>query len=328
MNKNIFQISKSVGSRLDIYLVKKLHTFSRSKIKKYINDSSILVNNEKVKSGYILREGDKIRVTIYNDNNDDKLALPEEMKINIIYEDDHIIAINKPSGLVVHPGVNNKKGTLVNGLINHFENLSDINGESRRGIVHRLDADTSGIILVAKTNDAHKWLAKQFKERSISKTYISITWGKWKDQNGSIEGWISRKKSDPMTYQLNDSDQYGKHSLTKYMVEKQYDHFARVLFYPITGRTHQIRIHSAYCGHPIFGDEKYGGGLKICKGYKPDLNKFFSKKLNDFSRYALHALSIEFELYQNKGKKIKLQAPMPKKFIDLEKSILDYEERT
>ena len=325
MIKDIFQISNSVGSRLDIYLAKKLHPISRSKIKTFINSSSIQVNNFKVKPGYILQKGDIIKVSVNDDSQDDELVLPEKIKINVIYEDDYIIAINKPSGMVVHPGVKNKQGTLVNGLINKFKNLSNVNGESRRGIVHRLDADTSGVILVAKTNDAHDWLSKQFKERSVSKTYVSITWGNWKDQSGKIEGWISRKKLDPTTYQLNNSDQYGKHSITNYIVEKQYDNFARVLFYPITGRTHQIRIHSSHLGHPIFGDQKYGGGKKKSKGYKPELNKFFSEKLNKFGRHALHALSIEFEPYKNNGKKIKLDAPIPNEFVDLERSILGYE---
>ena len=325
MIKDIFQISRSVGKRLDIYLAKKLNPISRSKIKTYINNSSIQVNNINVKPGYILQKGDIIRLFINNDDQSDEVALPEKMKINVIYEDDHIIAINKPSGLVVHPGVKNKQGTLVNGLIHQFKNLSNVNGESRRGIVHRLDADTSGVMLVAKTNGAHEWLSKQFKERFVSKTYVSITWGKWKDQSGKIEGWISRNKSDPTTYQLNDSDYYGKHSITNYSVEKQYDNFARVLFYPITGRTHQIRIHSSHLGHPVFGDQKYGGGKKKCKGFQPDLNKFFLEKLNKFGRHALHALSIEFEPYTSNGKKIKLEAPIPNEFVDLEKSILVYE---
>ena len=325
MIKDIFQVSNSVGRRLDIYLVKKLHPISRSKIKMYINDSSILVNNFKVKPGYIVQEGDSVRVSIYNKGQDDGPVLPEKMKINVIYEDDYIIAINKPSSLVVHPGIKNKQGTLVNGLIHKFKNLSNVNGESKRGIVHRLDADTSGVMLVAKTNGAHDWLSNQFKQRSISKTYVSITWGKWKDQSGKIEGWISRKKSDPTIYQLNYSDQYGKHSITNYSVEKQYDNFARVLFFPITGRTHQIRVHSSHLGHPVFGDQKYGGDQKKCKGFQPDLNKFFSEKLDKFGRHALHALSIEFEPYKNNGKKIKLDAPIPNEFVDLEKSILLYE---
>ena len=129
MIKDIFQISKSVGRRLDIYLTKKLYPISRSKIKTYINDSSILVNNIKVKPGYILQKGDIIKVSIDNKDQDDESVKPEKMKINVIYEDDHIIGINKPSGLVVHPGVKNKQGTLVNGLINQFKNLSNINGD-------------------------------------------------------------------------------------------------------------------------------------------------------------------------------------------------------
>ncbi len=325
MIKDIFQISKSIGRRLDTYLTKQLYPISRSKIKTYINDSSILVNNIKVKPGYILQKGDNIKVYIDNKDEGDESVKPEKMRINVIYEDDYIIGINKPSGLVVHPGINNEKGTLLNGLVDKFKNLSDINGNLRRGIVHRLDADTSGILLIAKTNDSHKWLSEQFKDRSIRKTYISITWGKWKSESGTIEGWVSRKKSDPTSFQFNDSNQYGKYSITNYEVEKQYDNFARVLFYPITGRTHQIRIHSSHIGHPIFGDQKYGGGIKKSKGFQPDLKKFSVDRLKKFNRHALHALSIEFDLYKNSGKKIKLNAPIPKGFVDLEKSILIHE---
>jgi len=322
---NTFQIVDSSGDRLDVYLAKKLHPISRSKIKNFIKKSSILVNNKKTKPGYVLEKGDIVSINLNNDINNDYSILPEKMIIDVLYEDDNIVAVNKPSGLVVHPGVNNEKGTLVNGLVYHFDRLSDINGNFRRGIVHRLDADTSGIMLVAKTNEAHLRLSEQFKDRTIKKTYVSITWGKWKQTDGLIEGRISRKKSDPTTYMFDNASENGKYSETKYSVDKQYTNFAKVLFYPLTGRTHQIRVHASFNGNPIFGDEKYGGGIKKSKEYKPELSKYFSNQLAKFGRHALHAYSIDFEESNESRKRIKLTAPIPKEFVDLEESLLCYE---
>ena len=320
-----FQIDKSNGNRLDIYLVEKLHPISRSKIKTYIKGSSILVNGNKVKPGYIIQKGDIVKVKIKDNIQNNNPIIPEKMKIDVLYEDNYVIAVNKPSGLVVHPGVKNNRGTLVNGLVYHFDRLSDINGDLSRGIVHRLVADTSGIILAAKTNEAHLWLSKQFKERTVKKTYASITWGKWEEKNGVIEGWISRRKSDPTTFTFSNISENGRYSKTNYSVDKQYQSFAKVLFYPVTGRTHQIRVHSSFIGNPIFGDEKYGGGVKKGKEYKPKLYKYFSNELGKFGRHALHAFSIEFELFKSGGKRIKLDAPIPEDFVDLEESLLGHE---
>ena len=320
-----FQINKSNGKRLDIYLAEKLNAISRSKIKTYIKGSSILVNGNKVKPGCIIQKGDIVTVKIKDNIQNNIPIIPERMKIDVLYEDNYIIAVNKPSGLVVHPGVKNNRGTLVNGLVYHFDRLSDINGDLSRGIVHRLDADTSGVILAAKTNEAHLWLSKQFKERTVNKTYASITWGKWEEKNGVIEGWISRKKSDPTIFTFSNISENGRYSKTNYSVDKQYQNFAKVLFYPITGRTHQIRVHSSFIGNPIFGDEKYGGGVKKGKEYKPELYKYFSNELGKFGRHALHAFSIEFELFKSGGKRIKLDAPLPEDFVDLEESLLGHE---
>jgi 23S rRNA pseudouridine1911/1915/1917 synthase len=180
-------------------------------------------------------------------------------------------------------------------------------------------------MLVAKTNEAHLRLSEQFKDRTIKKTYVSITWGKWKQTDGLIEGRISRKKSDPTTYMFDNASENGKYSETKYSVDKQYTNFAKVLFYPLTGRTHQIRVHASFNGNPIFGDEKYGGGIKKSKEYKPELSKYFSNQLAKFGRHALHAYSIDFEESNESRKRIKLTAPIPKEFVDLEESLLCYE---
>ena len=316
---------KDDGIRLDIFLSKKIDHLTRSNIKKIINSNCVKINkkianssSKKVKLNDII----EIKFLI---KNSDKL-LPNKIKLNIYFEDKDILIINKPKGMVVHPGAGNYQNTLANALVYKYKDkLSNINGELRPGIVHRLDAETSGVMLIAKNNDAHLSLAKQFKDRTINKKYMSITWGKWVHEYGEIEGWISRKKSDPTTFIFNNKLNIGKYSKTKYVVEKQYVNFAKVLFYPLTGRTHQIRVHSSFCGNPIFGDKKYGGGQKKSKQYKPEINKFFANQLASFGRFALHAYSIDFNLINKDEKRIKIEAPIPKEFVDLENTLLNYE---
>ena len=195
MIKKTIQINDSINTRLDIYLSDLLKNESRTKIKSYIKNSSIYVNGESKKPSYLLQNGDKIDISIKTEKSKSDGLIAENIDLKVLYEDENIIAIDKPSGIVMHPGVKNESGTLANGLLYHFENLSNINGLDRQGIVHRLDADTSGIVLIAKSNESHIWLAEQFKNRTIKKVYYAITWGKWKLKSGKIEGNLIRKKS-------------------------------------------------------------------------------------------------------------------------------------
>ena len=303
------------GKRLDHFLVNLMNAYTRSKIQAWINDGRILVNGKKCKTGYWLDIGDIIHLEIPNDNqfNSNKKLVPEEMELDIIYEDNHIIILNKPSGMVVHPGIGIDNGTLVNGLLNYFDKLSRINDDNRPGIVHRLDKLTSGLLIVAKTNDAHVNLSNQFKRREIKKEYIGVTWGNWLDSSGEINKSISRSRKNPTKNEVHDK---GKISFTAYKVKKDYKHCSLVHFFPKTGRTHQIRVHSSYKGNPIFGDEKYGGGIAKTKGFLPEFNKIYLDLLRSFGRHALHASRLNF-IHPYYKEKINFKAPLPKEFLNL-----------
>ena len=307
------QNAEDVGLRLDKFLVSQMPDHSRSRIQNWIRSGNILVNGLNRKTGYSLEPNDEIKVNppkVVDQNSD---LMPEQMDLNILFEDEEIVIINKPAGLVVHPGTGNRTGTLVNGLIDHFNSLSDLNGQTRPGIVHRLDADTSGIMVIAKTNMAHANLADQFQDRKIKKKYTAITWGLWTENSGEIDQPIARKKQDPTSYIVSI---HGKSSLTKFEVEKKYRHLSKVSFFPKTGRTHQIRVHSAYLGFPIFGDEKYGGGLSKTRGFLPEFTHFYKQKMKRLNRHALHATRLEFTHPATK-KSIFFESPLPSDFFNL-----------
>ena len=194
---------QDVGLRLDHYLVYNLVKHSRSHIQSFIRSGHIRVNGKKVKTGYSLELEDLIQIEMPGDESITKKLVPENLDLNIIYEDEWIIVINKPAGLIVHPGVGARNGTLAHGLTYHFKNLSDINGDFRPGIVHRLDKQTSGVMIVAKTNEAHSFLADQFKARKVKKKYIGLTWGHWKDEEGEIDQSLSRDKKNHTKYKIN-----------------------------------------------------------------------------------------------------------------------------
>ena len=311
------QNAEDVCLRLDKFLVSQMPDHSRSRIQNWIRSGNILVNGLNRKTGYSLEPNDEIKVNppkVIDQNSD---LMPEQMDLNILFEDEEIVIINKPAGLVVHPGTGNRTGTLVNGLIDHFNSLSDLNGQTRPGIVHRLDADTSGIMVIAKTNMAHANLADQFQDRKIKKKYTAITWGLWTENSGEIDQPIARKKQDPTSYIVSI---HGKSSLTKFEVEKKYRHLSKVSFFPKTGRTHQIRVHSAYLGFPIFGDEKYGGGLSKTRGFLPEFTHFYKQKMKRLNRHALHATRLEFTHPATK-KSIFFESPLPSDFFNLVEAI-------
>lgn len=302
------------NSRLDKFLSSHLSDFSRTQIQKMINDGLVLVNGVHFKVGYKLDGSETIHYTLPKLEPEMNRIEPEKIPLEILFEDDAIIAINKSAGLVVHPGVGQKSGTLVNALAYHFNQLSDMNGSLRPGIVHRLDQNTSGVILVAKNNKAHANLAAQFEQRTIQKEYVGITWGCWKEIEGLIDDSIKRKRSDPTSYQIDES---GRQALTHYKTVIAGSILSEVNFFPKTGRTHQIRVHSASINHPIFGDEKYGGGLNKTKGFVPEITQVLKQLLKGISRHALHAKRISFR-HPSTEKQVEVNAPIPG---DLEKII-------
>ncbi len=312
-------ISASGGEnvRIDKFLANQILNMTRTQIKKLFLNGLVQVNESFAKPGSILKGDEIITFSVPEvDQNLDQIK-PEHISLNLLYEDESIVAINKPSGLVVHPGAGHKQGTLVNGLIYHFQQLSDINGSIRSGIVHRLDKDTSGVILIAKSNVVHRSLASQFEKRTIKKEYFGITWGKWKDSKGLMSGKIHRKRTDPTSYEINNK---GREAITEYNVMKSGEYLSEVLFLPKTGRTHQIRVHSAENNNPIFGDKKYGGGKNKAKGYIPEVSKKLTDSILDFDRHALHAKKITF-IHPKTDNELSIDAPIPKDILKLQKQL-------
>lgn len=249
---NIIAEKDDVDKRIDSFLASELD-YTRSYLKKLILNGLVKVNGSSIKPNYKLKEGDSVDVNIPEAEKID--LMPENIPLDIIYEDDDIIVINKPQGMVVHPAPGNYSGTLVNALLYHCKNLSGINGELRPGIVHRLDKDTSGVMVVAKNDKAHLDLSNQIKERTILKKYIAIVEGVIKDDEGSIEAPIGRDHVERKKMAVTED---GRYALTLYKVLERYKNNSLIEATIKTGRTHQIRVHMSYIGHPIVGDEVYG----------------------------------------------------------------------
>ena len=315
----ILQVNEieEIGKRLDHYLLDHLTKYSRSRLQSFIRSGQILVNGNKCKTGYSLEMNDIIQVDVLKEESTLKKLTPENLDLSIVHEDESIVVINKPAGIIVHPGTGINSGTVANGLAYHFQKLSNVNGDLRPGIVHRLDKDTSGLMVIAKTNSAHTFLADQFKDRKVKKKYIGLTWGLWDNANGEINEPLMRDKKDPTKYSVNAN---GKNSITKYEVEKIFRHSSLVSFFPLTGRTHQIRVHAFYSGHPIFGDEKYGGGISRSKGFLPEFKSHYKKLIQKFNRHALHAEMLEL-IHPTSNQIVKFDAPLPKEYLDLVNSI-------
>lgn len=278
--------------RLDVYLSDKLD-YSRSNISKRIKEGKILVNEKKVKNGYILKENDIITLDLTSEESN---IIPEDIKLDIYYEDEDIIVVNKPSGMVVHPAAGNKSGTLVNALINHTKNLSDVNGEVRPGIVHRIDKDTSGLLLVSKTNKAHNVLAALFKKHKIKRKYIALVSGVIKHDKGRIEAPIGRSNTDRKKFMVTDKN--AKEAITNFKVLERYKDATLLELVLETGRTHQIRVHLSYINHPIIND------------------KVYSKKIiNDYGQM-LHAYYLGFN-HPITGRFMEFEAPLEKEFLEI-----------
>lgn len=275
---NFIVQQEEADRRIDLFLTDKIkeNGYSRSFIQELILQKNVLLNNSPVKAAHKIKTGDVIKVLAVKA--EQSKIIPEDIKLKIIYEDDDILVIDKPSGLVVHPGAGNKSGTLVNALLMHTKNLSSINPQ-RPGIVHRLDKDTSGVMVVAKNNTAHLKLAKQFSAHSIKRKYIAIVRGEVSFDEGIIDLPLATDKKDFRRKVVSWSAN-SKRALTKYRVIKRIDCLTMLELTPKTGRTHQLRVHLAHLGYPILGDTKYG--------------KVTSKEAG-FGRLALHAQELGFQ---------------------------------
>lgn len=278
--------------RLDVYLTGLLEE-SRSNISKHIKDGTIKVNDSVVKCGYILKEGDLIEYDEWCESSD---VVPEDIPLDIYYEDEHIIVVNKKSGMVVHPGNGNYSGTLANALMFHTNSLSDINGEDRPGIVHRIDKDTSGLLLVSKTNEAHKILSEDFKEHKIKRKYVALVSGVINEDTGKINAPIGRSETDRKKMCVTDKN--SKEARTNFTVLERYKNATLIECVLETGRTHQIRVHMAYIKHPVINDSVYGNNI-----------------INDYGQM-LHAKYIGFN-HPISGKFMEFESPLEKGFLEI-----------
>jgi 23S rRNA pseudouridine1911/1915/1917 synthase len=285
-------------TRIDKYLMDRLIRVSRNRVQTAIKLNCILVNDKPVKANYKIKPFDEILLVLPSDPNEEEDVIPQNIPLDIIYEDEHLMVINKAPGMVVHPGVGNTDGTLVNALLYHMKNnnlpLLQGNKEDRPGLVHRIDKDTSGLMLIAKNEYAMTFLAKQFFEHTIDREYLALVWGDVTQSHGTITGHIARHERDRMIFDVYEDGSQGKHAVTHYEVVENFYYTTLIKCRLETGRTHQIRVHMKHIGHTLFNDERYGGD-KILKGTV--FNKYKQFVDNCFAlcpRQALHARSLGF----------------------------------
>lgn len=298
MGNEFYEIAaEDVEKRLDVWLTAKLGGYSRSYIEKLIEDSCVTVNNKKIKAGYKLKVMDRIDVTIPEPRALDIKA--EEINLDILHEDRDIIVINKPRGMVVHPAAGNYTGTLVNALLNHCsDSLSDINGVIRPGIVHRIDKDTSGVLVVAKNNNAHSKLSEKLKVHDIQRVYLAVAEGIIREESGKIDAPIGRHPVDRKKMAVDISK--GRSAVTYFKVLERFKNATLLEARLETGRTHQIRAHMSYIKHPLLGDTVYGR----------------KKQSFGFEGQALHARLLGFA-HPGTGEYVEFEAEPPQEFMDL-----------
>jgi 23S rRNA pseudouridine1911/1915/1917 synthase len=295
--------------RIDKYLLHKLSGVSRTKIQAAADAGNILVNDKGVKSSYKVKPRDVITILLPDPPKQFEL-IAEDIPLNIIFEDEEIMLINKPPGLVVHPGYSNYTGTLVNGLLWYLQHLPKASADVRPGLVHRLDKDTSGIMVVAKTEYALAYLAKQFFDRTNDRRYLALVWGDFEENEGTVTGNIGRSIKDRKIQAVFSDEELGKHAVTHWKVLERFGYVTLIECKLETGRTHQIRVHMAHIGHPVFNDTTYGGD-SIRKGTMFTKYKQFVE--NCFAlcpRQALHARSLGF-LHPTSKKQVDFDSVLP-----------------
>ncbi|MCK0110258.1 RluA family pseudouridine synthase [Flavobacteriaceae bacterium S0825] len=281
--------------RIDKYLMNFIENATRNKVQAAAKGGSIRVNGIPVKSNYKVKPLDEIKV-LFEHPPHENLLVPEDIPIDIVYEDEHLLVVNKPAGMVVHPGHGNYSGTLINALTFHFDNLPN-NSSDRPGLVHRIDKDTSGLLVVAKTEKAMTHLSNQFAAKTSKREYIALVWGNVEEDEGTIEGNIGRHPKNRLqnTVYLDDDEDKGKPAVTHYKVLERLGYVTLVSCRLETGRTHQIRVHMKHIGHTLFNDERYGGE-KILKGTTfTKYKQFVDNCFKVLPRQALHAKTLGFK---------------------------------
>jgi 23S rRNA pseudouridine1911/1915/1917 synthase len=299
--------------RIDKFLMNLIPNATRNKIQNAASAGDIYVNDVPVKSNYKVKPFDVVRILLSHPPFENRVD-PENIPLDIVYEDDSLLLINKPAGLVVHPGHGNYTGTLVNALAYHFENLP-MNSSERPGLVHRIDKDTTGLLVIAKTEAAMTHLAKQFEAKTSEREYIALVWGNVKEDEGTIEGNIARHLKDRMQMAVFADPEIGKPAITHYKVLERFGYVTLVSCILETGRTHQIRVHMKHIGHPLFNDARYGGDL-ILKGTTfTKYKQFVDNCFKILPRQALHAKTLGF-IHPTTGEMMRFDTELPQDMKD------------
>ena len=322
------EVDKGQGKeRIDKYLAEHMTNTSRNRIQTAADAGNVWVNGKAVASNYRVKPGDIIQVLLDHEPHDYTIT-PENIPLTIVYEDDDLLVVNKPAGLVVHPGHGNYEHTLLNALAYYFGEKLDMNDPSI-GLVHRIDKDTSGLLLIAKTPEAKAHLAKQFFDHTTERTYNALVWGTFKEQSGTIEGALARDNRDRTIYKVWDPEEcpQAKEAITHWRVLEQFPYVTLVECRLETGRTHQIRVHMKHIGHPLFGDEKYGG-CEILKGLRTQKYRQYIE--NCFAlcpRQVLHAKTLGFT-HPRTGERLFFDSEWPEDMTNLINKWRNYEPNT
>ena len=297
--------SLDLGKRLDAFLAENIEDWSRARLQRLISDGDVSVNQKDAKSSYKLRANDEIEV---------ELTAPiverveaENIPLDVIFEDEHLIVINKQAGLIVHAGIGVRNGTLVNALMFHFQNLSQLGGNRRAGIVHRLDKNTSGLIVVAKDEATHESLSQQFHDRQVYKSYVALVHGSIRRESGKVEEKIGRDKWNRTKMAINKN---GRNALSLWNIRQRFEKFTLLDVEIKTGRTHQIRVHLAFLNHPVVGDETYNEGRDNTLA-----NVKVRKAIQSLNRFFLHAEKLSF-IHPKTKEKMAFVAPLPNELTE------------
>ncbi len=305
------------GIRLDVCISSRLEDLSRAFVQRLVSDGHVLVNSQTSRSSYKVQAGDLIHVTVPPPQKSEVAA--EDIPLETVYEDEHIIVINKPHDMVVHPAPGSKSGTLVNAVLAHSDDLSGIGGVERPGIVHRLDKDTTGLLVVAKTDEAHQDLQEQIQSRSAKRSYKGIVWGETSFNEAVVDAPIGRHPTDRKKMAIiKDRKRYtARDAKTRVSVIERFSYFTYLEFDLETGRTHQIRVHSSFIGHPIVGDETYGGAKRhVPPGMGKRLQAECQKLISSLHGQALHAYRLSF-VHPHTRKELDFTVPEPVDMRDL-----------
>ena len=300
--------------RIDVFLANSVENATRSRIQKLIKAGCVTANGLIIKPNYLVLPSDLIELIIPTSPRPEETEA-ENIPLNIVYEDDYLLVVNKSAGMVAHPSFGNYSGTLVNALLHHTNKLSKLNEEpTRPGIVHRIDKDTSGLLLIAKDSWTHAYLAKQFANHTIDREYWAVCWGLFKQKKGEIIGNISRSPKDRKIFSVSTSE--GKHAHTFYEVLEEFEFSSLIKLKLKTGRTHQIRVHMSHIKHPIFGDPAYGGRVIVYGSALPKIKSRINNLLEIMPRQALHAKTLGF-IHPNSKEKVFLESELPEDFAAL-----------